>query len=52
MVAMAAPESSIKKRSQHMSDAGDNQLGLGQIFKDPRFLSVLGLVGLSTPEQL
>ena len=41
-----------EKRNQHMAEAGNNHCGLGQIFKDRRFPSVLGLEGLLTPEQL
>lgn len=41
-----------EKRRQHMAEAGNNHYGLGQIFKDRRFPSVLGLEGLLTPEQL
>lgn len=35
-----------------MAEAGNNHYGLGQIFIDRRFPSVLGLEGLLTPEQL
>lgn len=37
---------------QHMADAGENHHGLGEIFNDMRFPSVLGLSDMITPERL
>ncbi|KAI7226593.1 hypothetical protein KC330_g8763 [Hortaea werneckii] len=39
-------------RRQHMIDAGENDHGLGEVFNDDRFPSVLGLQEINTPERL